>query len=203
MKKVWLSVWLFLALAIAGVHVAAMEAPTEIIRNTTDDVLVRVKSDREALRQDPAKMYALVSELIFPRFDFPIMAQWVLGTHWKSADEQSREVFVGQFRKLLVRTYATALLEFSDQEITYPDAAATKKGRTAVVRQEIEQAGSSPIALGYRLHNTDGNWKVFDVSVDGVSLVKTYRASFSSIINSAGLAGLIDTLNKKNKEIGQ
>jgi phospholipid transport system substrate-binding protein len=203
MKKVWLSVWMFLALALVVADVAAMETPTEIVRNTTDEVLARVKSDRDALRQDPAKMYALVSELIFPRFDFPIMAQWVLGTHWKGADEQVREVFIGQFRKLLVRTYATALLEFSDQAISYPDATATKKGRTAVVRQEIEQAGSSPIALGYRLHNTEGTWKVFDVAVDGVSLVKTYRASFSSIINSGGLAGLIETLSAKNSEISQ
>ncbi|MFT4560841.1 MAG: phospholipid transport system substrate-binding protein [Gammaproteobacteria bacterium] len=203
MKKVWLLVLISLVFAFPMSAAFAAETPTELVRNTTDEVITRIENDREELRQDPAKMFALVSELIFPRFDFPIMAQWVLGTHWKGADPQSQQLFIDQFRKLLVRTYATALLEFSDQAITYPDKEATRKGRTAVVRQEIEQAGSAPIALGYRLHDGSGQWKVIDVSVDGVSLVKTYRASFSSMINESGLASLIETLRAKNKEINQ
>ncbi|MDA0823310.1 MAG: ABC transporter substrate-binding protein [Proteobacteria bacterium] len=202
MKKVW-SLVLSLAFVVPMNVVIASEAPTDIVRNTTDQVITRIQNDRDELRQDPSKMYALVSELIFPRFDFPIMGQWVLGTHWKGADPQSQQSFIDQFRKLLVRTYATALLEFSDQAITYPDKEATIKGRTAVVRQEIEQAGSAPIELGYRLHDASGEWKVIDVSVDGVSLVKTYRASFSSMINDSGLAHLIETLDAKNKEINQ
>ena len=202
MKNVCAFLWLAVFVAIA--HTAtAMEAPRDIVRNTTDQVIERIKSDRDALRADPAKMYSLVSELIFPHFDFPIMAQWVLGTSWKEADEASRAAFIEQFRKLLVRTYATALLEFSDQAITYPDNGEPQQGRTVVVRQEIEQTGSEPILLGYRLHNASGDWKVFDVAVDGVSLVKTYRASFASIIKDGGLGGLISSLSEKNKEIGQ
>ena len=181
----------------------SLEAPGDVVRGTTDQVLARVKSDREALRRDPASMYALVAELIFPHFDFPIMSQWVLGTHWKTAEESSRAAFIEEFRKLLVRTYATALLEFSDQAISYPEANVGTSERTALVSQEIEQTGSEPILLGYRLHNTSGAWKVFDVTVDGVSLVKTYRASFSSIIEDGGIAHLIETLREKNKEIGQ
>ncbi len=203
MKQVWLSVLMCALLLTAATELAAAEAPMDIVRNTTDQVLDRVQNDREALRQDPAKMFALVSEVIFPHFDFPIMAQWVLGTHWKEADEASRAEFVDQFRKLLVRTYATALLEFSDQAITYPDDTATVKGRTVEVRQEIDQSGSEPILIGYRLHSIGGNWKVFDVAVDGVSLVKTYRASFSSLIKDGGLPGLIAGLSEKNKEINQ
>lgn len=203
MKQVWLSVLMLAVFLTAADELAAAQAPMDIVRNTTDQVLSRVQSDRDALRQDPAKMYALVSEVIFPRFDFPIMAQWVLGTHWKDADKALRDEFVDQFRKLLVRTYATALLEFSDQEINYPEDNAAVKGRTVEVRQEIDQSGSEPILLGYRLHNTGGEWKVFDVAVDGVSLVKTYRASFSSLIKDEGLPGLIDSLAAKNKEINQ
>ncbi len=105
MKKVWLPAWMLVMLLTATTELSAMEAPMDIVRNTTDEVLNRVKSDRDALRQDPAKMYMLVSEVIFPHFDFPIMAQWVLGTHWKSANEDSRTEFVQQFRKLLVRTF--------------------------------------------------------------------------------------------------
>jgi len=203
MKEVWRFVIVLVVLAFAASESTAMEAPLEIVRNTTDQVLTRIRDDRDALRHDPARMYSLVADLIFPHFDFPIMARWVLGPHWKDADEQAREAFVEQFRKLLVRTYATALLEFSNQAITYPQDNEASKGRTVVIRQEVEQVGGEPILLGYQLHNTGESWKVFDVAVDGVSLVKTYRASFSSIIKDSGLSGLIDSLSAKNKEIAQ
>ena len=203
MKKVQLFVGVLAVCLLVGTDSSAAETPLEIIRSTTDQVLLRIDNDRKALRQDPAAMYALVAELIFPHFDFPIMAQWVLGIHWKDADEASRAAFIAQFRKLLVRTYATALLEFSDQKITYPEDNEVSKGRTVVVRQEIEQIGSEPVQVGYRLHNTGSDWKVFDVAVDGVSLVKTYRASFSSIIKDTGLSGLLNSLSVKNKDIDQ
>ncbi|MGH8597188.1 MAG: MlaC/ttg2D family ABC transporter substrate-binding protein, partial [Gammaproteobacteria bacterium] len=89
----------------------ALEAPVDIVRNTTNDVVARVKDEKDALRADPAKMYALVGEMIFPHFDFNIMSQFVLGETWKVADEDKRAAFIEQFRKLLVRTYAAALLE--------------------------------------------------------------------------------------------
>ncbi len=203
MKKVCLFVFVTLITAFAAVGAMAMEAPRDVIKTTTDQVLMEVKSDREALRADPAKMYNLVSELIFPHFDFPIMAQWVLGSHWKDASEATRKEFIEQFRKLLVRTYATALLEFSNQTISYPDAEDTQKGKTVLVRQSIGQTGSEPIVLGYRLHRPSEQWKVLDVAVDGVSLVKTYRASFVSIIKEGGVEGLISSLSEKNKEINQ
>jgi len=178
----------------------AAPVPADIVRTTTDDVLARVTADKETLRADPGKMFNLVSEVIFPHFDFTIMSQWVLGEHWSSADEASRAAFVDQFRKLLVRTYATALLEFSDQTITYPDTEQKGGANTALVRQEISQEGGAPMPILYRLHNKTGEWKVFDVSVDGVSLVKTYRASFGAMIKDGSLAALIDELATKNKQ---
>ena len=104
-----------LATLLVGSAAVAVEEPIEIVRSTTDQVVETVKSEREALRADPRKMYNLVSETIFPYFDFGIMSQWVLGDHWQSAGDDVRTQFIEQFRKLLVRTYATALLEFSDQ----------------------------------------------------------------------------------------
>lgn len=179
----------------------ALDDPTAIVQTTTDKVLARVQDEKEVLQQDPLKMFNLVSELIFPHFDFAIMSQWVLGEHWGNADEQTRGAFVEQFRRLLVRTYATALLEFSDQTITYPPVD-QKGGKTAVVKQEISQPGSESIPIIYRVHNKSGAWKVFDVSVDGVSLVKTYRASFGSMIRDGGLDGLISSLSSKNQQYG-
>ena len=191
---------LLLGLVLTSQSYAAVEAD-QIVRDTTDKVLARVQSEKDVLRADPGKMFRLVSELIFPHFDFAIMSQWVLGDHWKTADEAVRQEFVDQFRKLLVRTYATALLEFSDQEITYPEAENKGGTNTTVVRQQISQPGGSAIPITYRLHNRSGAWKVFDVSVDGVSLVKTYRASFGSMIKGGGLPGLVDSLASKNQAL--
>lgn len=189
-----------LLLLLSALAFAANQAPLDIVRTTTDSVLARVKADKDALRADPGKMYDLVSELIFPHFDFGIMAQWVLGDSWASADEATRASFVDQFRKLLVRTYATALLEFSDQTIGYPDVEPAAAANTATVKQEISQPGSESIPIVYRLHNKTGDWKVFDVSVDGVSLIKTYRASFAAAIKNDGLPALIQNLEAKNQQ---
>ena len=183
---------------------SALEAPLDTVRNTTEEVVARVKDEKDALRAEPAKMYGLVSEMIFPHFDFNVMSQFVLGEQWKAAEEAKRAAFVAQFRKLLVRTYAAALLEYSDQSISYsapvPQPA---NGRTAVVRQDISQPSGTAMPVVYRLHNKTGAWKVFDVAVDGVSLVRTYRSSFTSILREGGIDKLIATLATKNQEIGQ
>jgi phospholipid transport system substrate-binding protein len=193
---------LALLLAIVSISAPALDDAADIVQSTTDQVLARINNEKRALRAEPAKMFELVSELIFPHFDFAIMSQWVLGENWASAEESTRVAFVAQFRTLLVRTYATALLEFSDQSITYPPIDQKSGGKTALVKQEITQPGSESIPIVYRLHNKSGDWKVFDVSVDGVSLVKTYRASFGSMIKDGGLDGLIASLNKKNEQQG-
>ena len=203
MKQLFVSLFL-VALASFGGQVAVAEDshPLNIVQGTTDQVIGRVVSERDTLREEPAKMYSLVSELIFPHFDFPIMSQLVIREHWKSASEETRAAFVEQFRKLLVRTYSIALLEFSGQTITYPNNDGIDlSGKTVLVNQEIQQSGSKSIKLGYRLHRGSGDWKVFDVSIDGVSLVKTYRASFSSMIENDGLGGLVGNLAEKNKDI--
>lgn len=182
----------------------AQQQPLETVRYTTDEVVSRVRDEKDALRSDPAKMYNLVAEMIFPHFDFSVMSQFVLGEQWKSADDAKRAEFVDQFRKLLVRTYAAALLEYSDQKINYPDPGPQPaSGKTAVVKQDIIQPSGALLPVVYRLHNKKDGWKVFDVSVDGVSLVKTYRSSFTSILKEGGIDKLISTLATKNLEIGQ
>ncbi len=185
-----------------GSAAAADEDAQAVVRATTTAVVERVKSEKDTLRADPAKMYGLVSDMIFPHFDFNIMSQWVLGEHWKTSDAAQRQEFVEQFRRLLVRTYATALLEYSDQSIEYPANAASRNPKTATVKQDIKQPGGTILPVVYRLHNKTGDWKVFDVSVDGVSLVKTYKSSFSQVIAEGGITKLIANLREKNKDLG-
>lgn len=201
MKRFALACVAALLFAFVGVASAAEDAQ-QVVQTTTSQVVERVKAEKDALRADPAKMYGLVSDMIFPHFDFTIMAQWVLGEHWKTSDAAQQQEFVEQFRRLLVRTYATALLEYSDQTIEYPANEASHNPKTAVVKQDIKQPGGSILPVVYRLHNKSGDWKVFDVSVDGVSLVKTYKSSFAQIITDGGIGKLIDNLKEKNKDLG-
>ena len=179
--------------------ILANDSASSLVKNTTEQVLKNVQVNREALEADPVKMLGLVSEYIFPAFDFNIISQWVLGEAWTKADDSSRDIFTDQFRKLLVRTYATALLQFSDETINYPEVPQKTGGRTVVVMQNVSGPNIKTIPIVYRLYRKKGEWKVFDVSVDGVSLVKTYRASFGSMIRDKGLSGLIETLSEKNR----
>ena len=129
------------------------------------------------------------------------MSRFVLGSYWDSAEVKQKGEFIDQFRKLLVRTYASALLEFSNQTIDYPSDKNIVKKKTAKIVQEIITHGE-PVAVVYRLHNNKGKWLAFDVSVSGVSLVKTYRGSFRSIIETEGLDQLINSLKEKNEKFG-
>ena len=176
--------------------------PEVIIKNTTEQVLERVARDKETLKDNPGDMFRLVSDLIFPHFDFGVMSHFVMGKNWKELNDKKKQEFMDQFRKLLVRTYASALLEFSDQKISYVPDDGGVQAKTAKVLQQIETGTGDPMLISYRLHNRKVDWKVFDVSVSGVSLVKTYRASFQSIANSEGIDGLISSLKKKNEKFG-
>lgn len=190
-------------LFLSGVVPAqAQNDPTKIIQETTTAVVARVKTDKAALRAAPAKMYALVAEMIFPYFDFNIMSQWVLGPAWKTADEATRKAFVEQFRKLLVRTYATALLEYSDETMEYPPVEPSRNPKTATVKQNIVQSVGKVLPVVYRLHEENGKWQVFDVEVDGISLVKTFKSSFSQILNEGGVDELLKNLKAKNRDLG-
>ena len=191
----------FLLMVSTLAFAASEVAPLDIVRTTTDNVLARVKTDKENLRADPGKMFDLVSELIFPHFDFAIMAQWVLGDSWAGADETTRTAFVDQFRKLLVRTYAGALWQVSDETIVVRPRRAAADDTEVLVRTEIRGRGD-PIQLDYRLEKTPGEgagWKIYNLNVLGVWLVETYRSQFAQEINAKGIDGLIATLAERNR----
>jgi phospholipid transport system substrate-binding protein len=201
MNKI-ISLMFSVIVVLASPIVAAEQTPAELVKSTTTMVIDRIQRDKDILEANPKEMLNLVSEYIFPAFDFDIISQWVLGESWVSADDETREVFIDQFRQLLVRTYATALLQFSDQKIEYPKVDQKAGSRTVVVRQDISTPNMT-MPIIYKLYKKAGSWKVFDVSIDGVSLVKTYRASFGSMISNQGLEGLIMMLQEKNSGVSQ
>tara|TARA_B110000003_G_C16324258_1_gene408091 strand:- start:7 stop:588 length:582 start_codon:yes stop_codon:yes gene_type:complete len=186
---------------IAGVAQAAVETPDSIIKQTADAVIERIKSQRSVLDADPSKIYAVVDELVIPHYDFVSMSKWVLGKNWKTASEEQRSNFITQFQTLLVRTYARALLEYSGQEIKYYPVEINQKSKLALVKTEMTSDGAQPFPVAYRMHQKNETWKVVDVTVDGVSLVSTYRGSFTTQIKKHGFDALVKELTIKNERL--
>lgn len=178
----------------------ASPAAEQLVKDTTDRVIEVLKQEREVLDKDPGRLYEIVNELILPKFDFERMSQRVLGKHWNRASPEQRSQFINEFQVLLVRTYATALREYSEQEIKFLPTRERDGGEEATVRTQIEQSGSPPIPINYEMYRNNSDWKVFDVAIDGVSLVINYRSTFASEIRNNGVDGLIARLVKHNSK---
>lgn len=180
----------------------AIPAAEDVVRTTTDRTVTRLREQKAELQAHPEKIYDLIHELVIPHFDFTSIAKWVLGSNWRSATEQQRADFTLQFRTLLVRTYAKALLEYSDEEIRFLSSVNSPESNVVMVKTEVDSpGGGAPTPINYRMHISGGEWKVIDVSVDGVSLISTYRGSFASEISKSGLDNLIAKLVDRNQKI--
>ena len=189
-----------LLLALLARPALAAHAAEQLVQETTDKVLARLRADSDKLKADSNLIYPLVEDLVLPHFDFAKMSQWVLGKNWRKADVPQRQQFTGEFRTLLVRTYAKALLEYTDQSMRYLPFHAQEGAKKVTVKTEIEQSGGPSIPLHYSMYlNKEGEWKVYDIKVDGVSLVSNYRSSFATEIRNGGIPGLLDKLAQMNQ----
>ncbi len=193
---------LLLLLALSSPQVLAAHPAEQLVHDTTEEVLTRLRSDSERLKADAKLIYPLVEDLVLPHFDFIKMSQLVLGKNWRKADRAQQQQFTDEFRTLLVRTYGKALLEYTDQTLRYLPFHADEKARKVTVKTEIMQQGGAPsIPLHYSMYlNRAGEWKVFDFKVDGVSLVSNYRSSFNSEFRSGGMPQLLSKLQQMNRD---
>lgn len=198
-----LSAMLVLLLGLLSGQVPASQSPQSLVEETSQLMLAKLKQEQEVIRTDPGRIYELVNDIVIPHFDFQYMSQMVLAKYWRRANDQQRQAFTGEFKQLLVRTYATSLNEYTEQEVVYLPFRAGKDASKATVRTEVEQPGSFPVPIDYRLRNNNGEWKVFDVVIDGVSLVTNYRISFAKEIRQDGLDALIETLASRNQEVNE
>ena len=177
--------------------------PEEVILTTVDNVIARITAEREMLDAEPETVYDLINDLIIPVFDFSNMSRWILGKYWKDASAEQRTVFTSEFKNLLVRTYAKAVLGFSNEKVNYLETLTGSKPNIVMVKTEIvSDSGSTPV--NYTMHSGgDGAWKVVNVAFEGISLVETYRKSFASEIRNNGLETLIQKLVDKNEKLEQ
>jgi phospholipid transport system substrate-binding protein len=184
--------------AMPAMPAMAATGPEQLIRETSDKVLDEIRTNSEQYKSDPQGVYDLVNTVVLPHFDFSAMTDLALGRYKDDVNEQQRPEIVNEFRMLLVRTYSSALLEYTDQVLVYLPMEGSEAEGEVTVRTEIEQAGGFPIPINYVLRNGDDGWKVLDISVDEVSLVTNYRSSFARAIKKKGIDGLIETLRGRN-----
>lgn len=197
--------WGLLAGLLLGplVAAAAVHDPQQLVRETGDKVLAEVSSRKAELEADPKLIYPLVESTVLPHFDFRQMSQSALGRFWRDASEAQKQAVTEEFRELLVRTYATALLGYSGQQIEYLPVQQSEGATRVMVPTRIAAAGAPPVPINYRLKLEDSRWLVYDVVIDGVSLITNYRSQFAAEVRRGGIDGLIGSLAEKNRTVGQ
>jgi len=195
----WLLGIAFLVLTMGSASGASEQSAQEVVRSTTEQVLAVLRKEGDGLKGNSERLYQLIDQLILPHFDFRKMSRWVLGRHWRKATEAQKQAFMEQFQGLLVRTYGQALIDYRDQKIVFLPVNAAAAD-TVVVRTRIHQPGGPDIPITYKMAMEGSDWKVYDVSIDGVSLVINYRASFNQEIKRNGIDGLIRRLSSHNSK---
>jgi phospholipid transport system substrate-binding protein len=192
-----------MAFLILLVTLPAMAAigPEQLIRQTSESVMAEIRANMELYKSDPQKLYKLVDELVLPHFNFAAMTDLALGRYKDRISAEQKLMIVTEFRLLLVRTYSAALVEYTDQELIYLPMDGTETEGMVTVRTKYDQPGGFPIPIDYNMRLGDDGWKVFDVSVDEVSLVTNYRSSFARAIKRDGVDGLIKILQARNQNL--
>jgi len=185
-----------LALLFAFSAPAQDTAPDALVKNTVNEVLGVIKQNK-----DQKTLLDLAEKKVVAHFDFRQMTQLALGRSWSQATPAQQEALERAFRTLLVRTYTAALSQSSGETRVEVKAAALKAGDTeTVVRTLAFEPGRKPVQIDYRMKNTSGGWKVYDVVVENLSLVTNYRSTFQSEIARSGIDGLIKTIEAKNQK---
>jgi phospholipid transport system substrate-binding protein len=191
--------FIVLSLLCFSVTSFAVEGPDELVKRTAEDVLATVKSDKDIQAGDQEKIFTLAEQKIVPNFDFDKVSRMVLGKNWTIATPDQKVAFQNEFRTLLIRTYASALSKYRNQTIEYKPFRLMGGSDIASVKTQIVQPGGQPIEVDYTLEKQPEAWKVYDIVIEGVSLVTNYRGQFAQEIRQNGLDSLIKKLADKNK----
>lgn len=201
MQVKWIRFFPVVLLALAF-QVGAQETPVSIISQTSETVRAELLkengSNTDAVRAE-------VEKLVHPRFDFARMTALAVGKYWREATPEQKTALSDEFRILLTRTYYSTMLRYRNVKVNIsPDALLENEGKQATVKTSvIMDGGQQPVKIDYVLYNTDKGWMVFNVMVEGASLVTVYRNQFADEVNKGGIAGLIQSLHDKNAQPAQ
>lgn len=201
MHKTKMNSVLLLALAFAAPVLPAQEAaPNVMLQSVTLEVIAALKQERDLHGGNPKQVASLLETKVLPLFDFPRMTQIAVARNWRLATPQQQAALTTEFRTLLVRTYSTVLSSYRDQVIEFRSMRSAPADTDVTVKSVVKQSGTAPVPMDYDMEKTPAGWKVYDIKVAGVSLVTTYRDSFSERIRDDGVDGLIKALEDKNRQ---
>src|SRR6266853_6772933 len=183
----------------AAAGAAAAEGPTEVVQSAAQGMLGDLDKDRDAYRRDPAKVGQLVDKYLLPHFDTEASARLVLGAHWRTATSEQRKRFIDAFYHSLLTNYGTALVEFTADRLkifpTKVDADATR----ATVRTDVKRASGDHVSVNYYLHKTPQGWKAYNLAIEGIDYVNSYRTDFGEQIEAQGIDAVIKRLEAGEK----
>jgi len=185
--------------ALVPAFAAAQEAPDALVKRTADEILAIIKADKDIQNGNSAKVFELAEQKVLPHFDFERMTRLAVGRNWGQANDEQKQSLVKEFRTLLVRTYSSSLSQYRNQTIDVKPTKVAPADKEATVRSAVIQQGGPPIPIDYTMEKADSGWKVYDVVIDGASLVTTYRGTFNDQVQKGGIDGLVKTLQERNR----
>src|SRR5581483_2326785 len=192
----------FIALAALASVARADVMPDVLAKTVTDEVLAIVRSDKDIQNgTNREKIMQIVQAKILPHFNFTRMTQLAVGRNWRQASPDQQKALTDEFRDLLVRTYTTAFTQYRNETIDYKPLRMAPGDTDVVVKSLINRPQGQPVSVDYSMEKNGTTWKVYDVKIEGVSLVENYRNTFNTEIQRSGIDGLIKTLSDKNKSL--
>jgi phospholipid transport system substrate-binding protein len=193
MRKIWIAL---AGAALASTALAAPTPPDVVVKETTSRLQTEITQREKEFRADSKKLYAFVDEVIVPRFDTRYIAQLILARNWKSASEDQRKRFETAFKNMLVHSYADALVEYhsSVKPEWTPLRMAPDATDVTVQSRLIRENGKPPLPIGFAMHLKDNEWKVYDIVIENLSLIQSFRGQIGSEIRRSSLDALIQKL---------
>ena len=188
----------FISALFCAFATQAQEAPDELVRRSTNEILAAIKADKDLQAGNQKKIEKLAEEKVLPYFNFARMTQLAVGRNWREASDAQKKALTDEFRNLLIRTYSTSLSQYRNQTIDVKPLKMAATETDVIVKTQVIQPGGQPIPIDYSVEKTTDGWKVYDVLIDGVSLVTNYRSSFNTEIQKSGIDGLIKSLAERN-----
>jgi phospholipid transport system substrate-binding protein len=178
----------------------AQAKPEELVQTITNDILAAIKSDKQLAAGDKQKALKLAEEKVLPYIDFEEATRLAVGRAWSQATPEQKKKLVAEFRNMLVRTYSNAIEAYQGQTLkVLPSRGGKPEGKDeATVRTQFVRAGGQPLPIEFQMRKAEKGWKVYDISVEGISLVLTYRSEFDQVVKQEGIDGLIKRLTQKN-----
>lgn len=194
--------------ASGALQAQTQPSPNALLEETVDKMFAALNKDRSSIKADPTHTQKIVEDILLPNIDIITSSKWVLGKYWDEASKEQKLRFIREFRTMLLRFYSSALAEYLNSHDEKLEKSIIKftpanegDQKEIIVRSEVTPKNSKPVPVLYHMHLTDKGWKVFDVSVEGVSVITTYKTSFANDIQQSGIDGLIAALVERNQKL--